>query len=222
MQPDKNPQKIKNLFNEIAIYYDKMNNLISLGTHYLIKYLVIKKLDIKPKTKGLDLCCGTGDFSKIISKTFPQTKIIGLDFSPEMLKLAQSKNKKQTFILGDCTNLPFKENEFDYITMGFGLRNIQDRQKAIDEIYRVLTPSGKFLQLDFGYRNQISGIFNIIVPIFAKICKTNSEHYQYLLESKNTFPEPENLIKEFENHGFRLIKKYDYLFGSISCQIMQK
>ena len=222
MQPDKNPQKIMNLFNEISTYYDLMNNLISLGTHYIIKYLVIKELEIKPRTIVLDLCCGTGDFTKIMSKLYPRSKIIGLDFSPEMLKISKLKNKNGVFMQGDCTNLPFKNGEIDCITMGFGLRNIQDRQKAIKEIYRVLTDSGKFLQLDFGYHNKVSKIFNFIVPIFAKICRTNPEHYSYLLISKETFPEPDELIKEFESHGFKLVKKCNYLFGAISSQIMQK
>lgn len=222
MQPDKNPQKIKNLFDEISTYYDKMNNLISLGTHYTVKYLAIKELDIKPRTITLDLCCGTGDFSRIISKLYPRTKVIGIDFSNEMLKLAKLKNKHGVFMQSDCTNLPFKNGEIDYITMGFGLRNIRDRQKAISEIYRVLTDGGKFLQLDFGYHNKISKIFNIIVPIFAKLCNTNPEHYHYLLNSKETFPEPNELIKEFEQQGFKLVKKCNYLFGTISAQIMQK
>ena len=84
---------------------------------------------MKPRTIVLDLCCGTGDFSRIISKLYPRTRVIGLDFSSEMLKLAKSKNKNVVFMQGDCINLPFKNGEIDYITMGFGLRNIKDRQK---------------------------------------------------------------------------------------------
>ena len=79
------------MFDEISGYYDFMNNFISLGTHYLLKFLAIRELDIKPRTMILDLCCGTGDFTKIISKFYPRAKIIGLDFSEEMLKLAKRK-----------------------------------------------------------------------------------------------------------------------------------
>ena len=222
MQCDKNPQKIKNLFNEISGYYDKMNNLISLGSHYIIKFLSIKALDIKPNSMILDACCGTGDFSKIISKFYPSAKIIGLDFSAQMIKLAKQKNPKNVFIQGDCTNLPFGENEFDYITMGFGLRNINDRTKALYEIHRVLKNGGKFLHLDFGNHNKISRIFNIIVPFIVKISGKNSEHYKYLLASKDSFPPPDDLIKEFESRGFKLLKRQDYLFGTISAQIMYK
>lgn len=222
MQCDKNPQKIQNMFNEISGYYDNMNNLISLGTHYIIKFLSIKALDIKPNTMVLDACCGTGDFSRIISKFYPSAKVIGLDFSAQMIKFAKQKNPKNVFTQGDCTNLPFGENEFDYVTMGFGLRNINERAKAIYEIHRVLKKGGKFLHLDFGKHNKISKIFNLLVPLIVKISGKNSEHYKYLLASKDCFPQPDDLIKEFESFGFKFLKRQDYLFGTISAQIMCK
>lgn len=222
MSCDKNPENIKNMFNEISAYYDQMNNFISLGTHFIIKILAIKALKITSRASILDLCCGTGDFTSIITKLHPRTKIIGVDFSAQMLKIAKNKNPNGVFLQSDATNLPFKENEFDYITMGFGLRNIENRSKALDEIYRILKNNGKFLHLDFGEHNKISKIFNIIVPILVKIFKKNDKHYQYLLSSKNEFPNPNSLICEFEQHGFKLIRKQDYLFGIISAQIMTK
>jgi len=222
MFPDKNPQKIQKMFNEISSYYDMMNNFISLGTHYIIKTLTVKKLDIQPNTITLDLFCGTGDFVKIISKLCPKTKVIGLDFSENMLKLAQQKNPNYAFIQADASQIPFKESEFDYITAGFGLRNVENRSKVLDEIYRTLKQNGKFLHLDFNSKSKISCIFNLIVKITTKICAKNSENYNYLLKSKNSFPSPDELIREFETHGFKLIKKYNYLFGIISAQIMEK
>lgn len=219
---DKEPQKIKNMFDEISVYYDNMNNFISLGTHLILKYLCVRKLELKPRSMVLDLCCGTGDFTKIISIFFPRVKVIGLDFSEKMLKIAKSKNPSGVFMQGDCTNLPFESGEFDYITMGFGLRNISDRQKAISECYRVLDKGGKFLHLDFGEHNFISKIFNFIVFVFAAVLNKNSHHYKYLIESKNQFPAPDNLIQEFEECGFKYVKRCDYLFGVISAQIMQK
>lgn len=222
MTPDKNPQKIKDMFDEISPYYDSVNNFMSLGTHYIIKFLAIRKLNIKPRSNILDLCCGSGDFVNIIKKYYPRVKVMGLDFSREMIKLAKSKNPDGTFIPGDCTDLPFKEKEFDYITMGFGLRNIENRSKAIDEIYRVLETGGKFLHLDFGYHNKLSALFNLFTSILIKILKKNSRHYEYLLKSKDDFPEPNELIKEFEQHGLKCIKICNYMFGTISAQILMK
>lgn len=218
----KNPEKIRNLFNEIAEYYDRTNNFISLFTHYIIKYLALRELKIRPRSMILDVCCGTGDFTKIIKKIYPRTKVIGVDFAQNMLKLAKLKNPQGVFILADCLNLPFKDREFNYVTAGFGLRNIENRTQAIAEIYRVLDFGGQFLHLDFGRHNKISRIFDLIVPNAIKILKINSENYRHLINSKHEFPEPEKLIQEFENQGFKLIKKFDYLFGVIAVQIMQK
>ncbi len=222
MACDKNPEKIKNLFDEIASCYDKTNNFISLGTHYVLKYLALKELQIKPRSMVLDLCCGTGDFTKLVTKFYPRVKIIGLDFSKNMIQLAKEKNPRGVFMHGDCTALPFGDKEFKYITMGFGLRNIQDRQKAISEVYRVLDRGGKFLHLDFGIHKGPLKLFDFIVPLSSKILKTNPEHYKYLISSKNTFPEPDELIQEFSQAGFSFNKRCDYLFGAISAQIMLK
>jgi len=222
MTCDKNPEKISKMFDEISPYYDQMNNFISLGTHYFIKKLALKSLNVGKNSYVLDLCCGTGDFTEIIGKIEPKTKVIGLDNSVEMLKLAKAKNPDKVFMQGDCTELPFTKNEFDFITIGFGLRNIENRKKALSEIYRTLKTGGKFLHLDFGRHNLSSKIFDFIVVSITKILKLNSENYLYLLKSKNEYPEPDELIKEFETQGFKLLKRQDFLFGAISYQIMKK
>ena len=221
MNADKNPQKIKSMFSDISSRYDLMNNIISFGTHFIIKFLAIRELEIKPRSNVLDLCCGTGDFTKIIRKFYPRSKVIGLDFSPEMVKLAKLKNPKGTFIQGDCTGLPFGEREFDYITMSFGLRNVENRESALKEIHRVLDKGGKFLHLDFGYRNIFSSIFDMFTFFITRFTP-NKEHYEYLLQSKKEFPEPDELIKEFEQQGFRCVKVCNYFFGAISAQIAEK
>ena len=134
MTCDKTPQNITKIFDEISGYYDRMNNLISLGTHYFIKKIALKDLKIRQNSYILDICCGTGDFTQIIDKIEPKAKVIGLDNSVEMLKLAKQKNPQKVFMQGDCTELKFKDNEFDYVTVGFGLRNVENRHKAISEI----------------------------------------------------------------------------------------
>jgi demethylmenaquinone methyltransferase/2-methoxy-6-polyprenyl-1,4-benzoquinol methylase len=222
MECNKNPQKIQKMFDDISSYYDRMNNLISFGTHYILKFLALKELDIKPRTMILDLCCGSGDITKLVTKFYPRTKIIGVDFSSNMIKLAKIKNPKGVFLLTDCTDLPLAEREIDYITMTFGLRNIENRAKALTEIYRVLNYDGKFLHLDFGINNWASKIFNFTLLLFAKICRKDLKAYKYLICSKKDFPNPDALIEEFETHKFKLLKRKDYLFGAISLQIMTK
>ena len=147
---------------------------------------------------------------------------MGLDFSQKMVKIAKQKTPRGTFVVGDCTNLPFGEGEFDYVTSGFGLRNIEDMGKALDEINRVLKVGGKFLHMDFGYHNVFWSIFDVVTPVLVWIFRKNSEHYAYLLKTKKEFPEPDDLVKQFEQHGFRCIEIRKYLFGTISAQIVEK
>lgn len=219
---DKDPEKIQKMFDRISSYYDRMNNIISLGLHNIIKAISVKMLLIKPYSMVLDVCCGTGDFTRIIKKNCPRAKVIGLDISVEMIKLAKQKNPKESFIVGDCTDLAFGENEFDYVTAGFGLRNVDDREKAVCEIYRVLNVGGKFLHLDFGYHNLAGQFFDLLVPFFAKYFAKNEQDYKYLINSKNAYPNPQELIEEFEQCGFVLVQQKNFLFGAISAIVMTK
>lgn len=217
---NKSPEKIKNMFNMLAKTYDRMNNIISFGTDKIIKFNCIKQLDIADEAKVLDLCTGTGDIAGMIKALHPKADVTGVDFSENMLEIAKRRVKNVYFINADCTNLPFEDNSFDVITISYGLRNIENRKQAIKEIHRVLKNGGQFMHLDFGEKNFAGKIFEKTVPFIAKIFNTNTFAYKYLVSSKQDFPAPDELIKEFEK--FQLIKRYDFLFKSISCQIMKK
>ncbi len=222
MLSDKNPEKIKKMFDEISSKYDLVNNVISFGTHKLIKYLAVRALGVFPKANVLDLCCGTGDFVRFINKIEPSSKVIGVDFSQEMIKLAKINNPKGVFVQADCTELPFGDGEFDFVTMGFGLRNIENRSQAIKEIMRVLASGGKFLHVDFGYHNIFWSIFDFVISPLIRLLGKDYPHYEYLLKSKQEFPEPDELVKEFEYCGLRKVRIIKYFWGIISAQIMVK
>ena len=222
MTLSKSPEKIRSLFNEIAEKYDFMNNLISLGLHRKIKKISVDTLDIKPHSKVLDACCGTGDMAYIIKKIQPLADVTGCDFSEKMLEIAKEKIHNVKFINSDVSNLEFPDNNFDFVTMAFGLRNISNPEKVLNEIYRVLKPGGEFLHLDFGRKNFLNGIFDIEAPMFAKMFYGNKSPYEYLVKSKKAFPEPDELIEDFEKCGFKFKKKNDFLCGAISVQIMKK
>lgn len=219
---NKNPQAIHTMFNMIAKRYDIINNVMSFGTHLSVKSACIKSLDIKPHDNVLDLCCGTGDLAGIIKKIQPQACVTGIDFSENMLDIAKDKYPNVQFFQGDATNLPYEDNTFDIVTMGFGLRNIQNAEKAIEEVYRILKPNGKFLHLDFGEKNLISKIYDKITPLIISRFTDNAPAYSYLIKSRQIFPKPAELIKDFESKGFKLYKRKDYIFGVISSQIMVK
>lgn len=222
MTISKNPASIREMFNTIAEVYDFNNNLISMGLHRYIKLKSVQHLTIKNGMKILDECTGTGDFAEFIYKINPNTEICGADFSENMLKIARKKVPEAKFIQADCTNLPFDDNSFDIITMGFGLRNIENYNKAISESYRVLKSGGQLLHLDFGQKNFFSAVFDFVIPPLVKIFYGKNLPYKYLIQSKKEFPEPEKLIEIFRCKGFKSRYRKDYLFGVISMQIMTK
>ena len=164
---------IKNLFDNLSNKYDFMNNIISFGTHKLIKKKAVRSLKIKPNSKVLDLCCGTGDLGAIIKEIEPTCDVVGVDFSSQMLELARKKHPNITYWESNATDLKFEKNTFDYIVMGFGLRNIPEKNKALEQIYKILKVNGLFLHLDFGKQNKISQIYNNIILFLAKIFTRN-------------------------------------------------
>ena len=222
MTISKTPANIQNLFNQIAVRYDFMNNLISLGLHRAVKKSAIGLLDIKPHSRVLDACCGTGDIAEMIKKAEPLAEVTGLDFSENMLIFAKKRVKSVKFFQGDITNTDFPSESFDIVTMSFGLRNIQNPEKALFEINRILKHGGEFLHLDFGNKNILSGIFDIEAPVFAKIFTKDTEPYKYLIKSKEMFPSPDELILDFEKCGFKFKNRKDFLFGALSAQVMEK
>ena len=222
MTLDKTPASIRTMFNMIANKYDFVNNVMSFGTQNHVKNQAIKMLDIKPHDNVIDLCCGTGDLSRIIKKTSPHTCITGIDFSEKMLSVAKEKYTDICFMQGDVTNLPYADNSFDFAVMGFGLRNILNAEKAVEEVYRILKPNGKFLHLDFGRKNFASRVYDKMTPLLIKLFTENTQAYSYLIKSKQEFPTPKDLIKDFESKGFKLVKRKDFLCGVISAQVLEK
>ncbi len=222
MTLDKNPEKIQKMFDLIAKDYDFINDVMSFGKHKSIKLKCVKNLDIKPHYKVIDLCCGTGDIAELIKKIQPQCEVTGVDFSENMLKIARSKTSGIQYIQGDVTNLPFKDDTFDAAAMCFGLRNINNAEKAVEEAFRVLRRGGKYLHLDFGKKNLAGKIYDLITPVLVKRLTENTFPYKYLINSKKAFSEPDDLIKDFERKGFKLYKRIDFMFGAISAQIMEK
>lgn len=219
---NKTPEKIRALFNQIAPHYDQNNDIISFFTHRLIKQHVVKSIpQLPPEPKILDLCTGTGDIVKHLKRRFHGAQITGADFSTEMLKIARRKHHGVKFVHADCLKLPFADESFDLVTMSFGLRNTASYTRAIAEVKRVLKPNGHFVHLDFGKDAKYADeIFHKIVKFIAQV--QEDESYIYLLESKNSFPAPEQLIELFAAHGLETIERKDYLQGIISAQYCKK
>ena len=152
----------------------------------------------------------------------PDCSVIGVDFSDEMLKIARKKDFDIEYLKEDVTNLNFSNETFDYVVMGFGLRNIPDKHSALSEIFRVLAPNGKFLHLDFGEKTLISNLVDIFILLIARFFSNDFYAYRYLVESKRRFLSPSELIREVEKYKLKFLKRKDFIFKVITCEIFKK
>ncbi|WZZ80859.1 hypothetical protein YC2023_101431 [Brassica napus] len=216
------------LFNRIAPVYDNLNDLLSLGQHRIWKNMAVSWSGARTGDKVLDLCCGSGDLAFLLSeKVGPSGKVMGLDFSSEQLAVAASRQKLRVrscykcieWIEGDATDLPFDDCEFDAITMGYGLRNVVDRDRAMREVYRVLKPgSSRVSILDFNKSNQSVTTFmqdwmidNVVVPV-ATLYDLAKE-YEYLKYSINGYLTGEELEALASEAGFSSARHYEISGG---------
>ncbi len=227
----KNPKTIEQMFDRISKDYDKLNDLMSFGVHKKIKREVIKTLSSLllplPSLSLLDLCTGTGDIAALLRENYPDAKIIGLDFSDKMLEIARKKHAGIEFLQGDCTQLPFEDESFDICTISFGLRNIENMQKALDEIYRVLKKGGVFVNIDLGKPNKFMNILikpymTFWIALLGKVFHGDETPYKYLAQSNETFPSQKELIEIYKKIGFQNVKNKNYLFGQIASQFGTK
>jgi len=206
-------EEVAEMFNNIAVKYDFLNHFLSLGIDHIWRYKAINELkEIEPK-RILDLATGTGDFAIAALRLKPE-QIIGMDISAGMLEVGKTKmlKKKYNHIidmrLGDSENLPFEDNYFDALTVGFGVRNYENLEKGLNEMLRVVRPGGKLVILEFSKPKKfpIKQVFTFyskyFIPFFGKRISKDEKAYAYLPESVAAFPEG----KDFEN----VLRKLQY------------
>jgi demethylmenaquinone methyltransferase/2-methoxy-6-polyprenyl-1,4-benzoquinol methylase len=217
-------KKVKDIFNSISIKYDLANTILSLGVEKYWRRMFISYIKGSEK-RILDACCGTGmsTFSvlnKIPEKNLQQTEIFGIDFSKKMLeiankrllKLGESKYTPQiNFSEADAANTAFDNNYFDLITVAFGLRNIIERDKAIEEFYRITAPGGRLLIMEFNLPQR--GIFsklyrfylNRVLLAIGTVITGKRGAYLHLVESIKEFPNPEIIVDKLKKAGWESI-----------------
>ena len=168
---DQRAAKVNDLFARIARRYDFLNDLQSFGLHRNWKRRVLELAGVKDGSRALDLCCGTGDIAFGLAKKGAETT--GLDFSPQMLEVAaqrhlKSPNPKLKFIQGDAQNLPFADNQFDAVTVGYGLRNLTSWERGVEEMARVAR-QGVVSFPNFGHWRHIGSLLAGRMPVSRTI-----------------------------------------------------
>jgi demethylmenaquinone methyltransferase/2-methoxy-6-polyprenyl-1,4-benzoquinol methylase len=238
------PGKVRQMFDDIAGSYDRLNDLMTAGLHHRWREFGVLLSRVGPGADVLDVCCGTGDFAFALKRAVgPQGRVVAVDVSEEMLDVAREKSGRNQlyvdFRLGDVLDLPFPDAEgsgaphsssggrtgptvsgFDACTVGFGIRNVPDIAKAFSEMRRVCRPGGRVVCLEITQARiplfkQFYGLwFEHIVPHLGRLAARDEFAYSYLPASVRRFPDPEALIDLMAEAGLRNAR-YEILAGGI-------
>jgi demethylmenaquinone methyltransferase/2-methoxy-6-polyprenyl-1,4-benzoquinol methylase len=212
------------MFNSIAKRYDFLNHFLSAGIDIIWRKKAVKLLEkAQPKTI-LDIATGTGDFALEAVRLKPQ-QITGIDISEGMLAVGREKIQKRGLShliqlhVGDSENIQFPDNHFDAITVAFGVRNFENLEKGLSEMWRVLKPGGMVVILEFSkpqsfpMKQGYNFYFKNILPLFGKLISKDNAAYTYLPESVQAFPDGNDFLSIFQRIGFKDTKWHSLTFG---------
>lgn len=207
-------QFVHSVFENIADEYDRMNNVISFGSHVAWRNYTMRQMQVKPGQAALDVACGTCDWTLTLARAVGEEgKVIGLDFSQNMLDVGAYKVDREglggviELVNGDAMKLPYEDNTFDYATIGFALRNVPDVQTVLNEMTRVVKPGGKVVSLEVSkppflpYRQLFYLYFYKILPLIAKFVVNKYKEYAWLPQSLTNFPDSKELAAMFNKAG---------------------
>lgn len=227
---------VQAIFDKIAPEYDKMNNIISLGTHKQWRQKVMAQLQLPTSARILDLATGTADWAIALAQSSdPSTQVIGLDFSSEMLAIGQKKvdasdvARRITLVQGDAMATPYEDNQFDVVTIGFGLRNLPDTQAGLAEMYRILKPGGQLVILETSQPDNalIRPVWRLyfakIMPLFGKVfAKGKYDEYKYLDQTTENFVGYKQLAQMLTQTGFQKVRYDRFNFGAAAAHYASK
>ncbi len=206
-------KQVEQMFDTISTNYDGLNRVISFGIDVKWRKKVVNLVGNTNPTSVLDIATGTGDLAINLTRT-GATKIVGLDLSEGMLDVGRKKirekglSEKIEMVQGDSEELPFEDNSFDAITVAFGVRNFEDLEKGLSEIFRVLKPGGIFVVLEtsvptkFPFKQGYHFYTKNLLPVIGKLFSKDKVAYSYLSESAAAFPYGENFNNILRKTGF--------------------
>lgn len=207
--------RVRDVFNSVARRYDVMNDLMSVGLHRLWKRLAVEMLAVRPGMQALDLAAGTGDLARSISERIGlQGHVVLGDINDQMLRVGRDRFIDAGHLDGlswcqcDAECLPFPDAHFDRITIGFGLRNVTNKEAALAEMHRVLKPGGRALVLEFSHPTDatLKTVYDLysftVLPALGQVIANDRASYQYLAESIRKHPDQETLKAMMGSAGF--------------------
>ncbi|MDD9301473.1 MAG: bifunctional demethylmenaquinone methyltransferase/2-methoxy-6-polyprenyl-1,4-benzoquinol methylase UbiE [Desulfobacter sp.] len=225
---------VKEMFDKIAPKYDFLNRLLSMRQDVFWRKEMVRAARLKKNAKVVDVACGTCDVGLEISSALDkEVQVTGLDFSLGMLnlskaKLVKEKNTTIDLVNGDALNLPLKNNDFDALFIAFGIRNIMNREKAIQEFHRTLKRGGRLVVLELstpeqGILRQIYlGYFKQVLPLIGSFFSKHSNAYSYLPASVLKFPSPVSFAGQMKTAGFTDVKFKQMSLGIVTLFVGTK
>ena len=220
---------VADVFHSVADKYDLMNDLMSFGIHRLWKRFTIDCAGVRPGQKILDLAGGTGDLTAKFSGLVGDTgEVVLADINDSMLKVGREKLRNKglvsniRYVQANAENLPFPDNYFDLITIGFGLRNVTHKDQALASMYRALEPGGRLLVLEFSKPTNVvmSKLYDFysfkVLPKMGQLVAKDSDSYQYLAESIRMHPDQETLKAMMETVGFEQVTYHNLTQGVVA------
>ena len=208
------------MFNDVAATYDLTNDLLSLGQSRVWRGKVAKFVAAKSGESILDLAAGTGSSS--VAFKAPGVRVVAGDFSTGMLEVGRVRHPEIEFVFADATALPFADNEFDVVTISFGLRNVVDVNKALAEMLRVTKPGGRLVVCEFsrvsvwGLRQVYEFYLAKLLHRISKLASKSPEAYDYLAESVLGWPNQVDLALQIEAAGWTEVGFKNLTFGVVA------
>ena len=218
---------VAEVFRSVAPKYDVMNDLMSLGTHRLLKRMTLELAGIRPGHQVLDLAGGTGDLAMLFApRVGASGRVVLSDINEAMLEVGRDRcldegHANVDAVLADAEALPFADAQFDCVTIAFGLRNVTRKEKALAEMRRVLVPGGRVLVLEFSkprspLLSKAYDAFAATWPLMGRFVAGDSESYRYLNESIRMHPPQEEFADMMRTAGLENVRFHDLLGGIVA------
>lgn len=222
-------RRVRAVFDSVASRYDLMNDLMSLGIHRLWKRFAVELAGLRPGHAVLDLASGTGDLAaRFAGLVGPQGRVVMSDINGAMLEQGRRRMADQgligniEYLLIDAERIPFDDHSFDCVTIGFGLRNVTHKEKALQEMHRVLKPGGRVLVLEFSHPGgrPLKAAYDLysfqVLPRIGRLVTQDEASYRYLAESIRMHPDQETLKMMMETAGLERCDYHDLSGGIVA------